>query len=374
MKILLLGFSKLKYMPYLHFYLDNIDTEKNEVHIAYWNRDLKEEDLGDYPNCRLHEFRMEQKNQAAKFLKSFSFFAYRRFAGKILKTGGFDLVFFLHTMPAVLFAGFAARHLRDRYVFDYRDYTYEAFPLFRRLVSKAVLNSRLTFISSDGFRAILPKTDKIMTSHNLLTDSLHHIGERQKNGVPSEKIRISFWGFIRGEELNKVLIRKIAADPRFELHYYGKGEQTGEKLEQYAKELGASNIFFHGEYRPEERYDFARKTDLIHNLYRSENTMMCMGNKYYDGAVFGIPQLCMRGSFMAKKAEEAGIGFACDPNDDTFTDDLFHYCETLDRDELAKHCLAETARIDGEYQAGGEIIREITDSKDLKKQETGPFF
>ena len=53
MKILLAGFAKIKYMPYVNFYLDNIDREKHEVHLVYWNRDLAEEDLSKYEgsNC-----------------------------------------------------------------------------------------------------------------------------------------------------------------------------------------------------------------------------------------------------------------------------------------------------------------------------------
>ena len=39
MKIAMLGFTKVKYMPYMHFYLDQIDVEKDEVHLIYWKRD-----------------------------------------------------------------------------------------------------------------------------------------------------------------------------------------------------------------------------------------------------------------------------------------------------------------------------------------------
>ena len=32
MKILIIGITKIKYMPYMNFYLDNIDATVNEVH------------------------------------------------------------------------------------------------------------------------------------------------------------------------------------------------------------------------------------------------------------------------------------------------------------------------------------------------------
>ena len=44
MKILIMGFSKIKYMPYINFYLGNIDVAANDVHLLYWNRDLMPED------------------------------------------------------------------------------------------------------------------------------------------------------------------------------------------------------------------------------------------------------------------------------------------------------------------------------------------
>ena len=38
-KILLLGFGKIAYMPYMHFYLDTI--EEAEFELIYWDRDGK---------------------------------------------------------------------------------------------------------------------------------------------------------------------------------------------------------------------------------------------------------------------------------------------------------------------------------------------
>ena len=46
MKILILGFTKMKFMPYASFYLDKIDYKKNQVEVVYWNRDMVDEDLG----------------------------------------------------------------------------------------------------------------------------------------------------------------------------------------------------------------------------------------------------------------------------------------------------------------------------------------
>ena len=73
MKILIIGFTKLKYMPYMNFYLDNIDTKKNDVHILYWNRDLKDEDLSKFKDVTLHEFKCYQEDDVSKLSKITSF-------------------------------------------------------------------------------------------------------------------------------------------------------------------------------------------------------------------------------------------------------------------------------------------------------------
>ena len=62
MKVLIIGFSKIKYMPYINFYLNNVNSEKNEIHILYWNRDLKTDGLSSEKGLTFHEFRQFQED------------------------------------------------------------------------------------------------------------------------------------------------------------------------------------------------------------------------------------------------------------------------------------------------------------------------
>ncbi len=359
MKILVMGFTKIKYMPYMNFYLQNIDADQHEVHILYWNRDLQEETIGQYSGYTFHEFLSYQEDDVSPVFKIRNFIKYRQFAKRVIHKEKFDYIFVLHSLPAVLIADVLRKQYPGRYIFDYRDSTYEGFAPFKRIVGQIVGDSVATFVSSDAFRRFLPAQyeSKIYTSHNLLTDSLSHRDEKEKYGVPSDKIRIAFWGFIRHETLNKEIIRKLAGDPRFELHYYGREQQVALNLKQYVKEIDGKNVFFHGEYTPEERYTFVRSTDLIHNLYHDENTMLAMGNKYYDGVIFKIPQLCMRGSFMAEKVERGNVGLACDPNEPDFADKIYAYYQQLDFQKLASCCDDELREICREYDAGVAIIK-----------------
>ena len=364
MRILIIGFTKIKYMPYMNFYLGNIDTKVNDVHLLYWNRDLQEENTSSLKGVTLHEFRCKQEDDVAKFSKIGSFIKFRKYAKKVLKNGNYDFIIVLHSLPGVLVYDKLCKAYKDRFIFDYRDSTYEGIPVFKNIVGKLVKSSCVTFVSSDAFRCFLPKEceKKIVTSHNMLMDSLSHREEKKTHGTKSDKIRVAFWGFIRHEEVNRVLIEKIARDLRFELHYYGREQQVALNLKQYAKELGAGNVFFHGEYKPEDRYEFVRNTDIIHNVYRDPNMMLAMGNKYYDAAIFYLPLMSLRGSFMAKTAQQAEIGLTVDPCDEDFTDRLFDDYSKIDAQAFSQSCDKELERVLGEYNLGSDLIRKFTES------------
>ena len=363
MKILIMGFTKVKFMPYLNYYFDNI-SKKNEIHILYWNRDLTDENLDKYPDTVFHEFRYQLSDEDKYSKKTVAFLNYRKFAKEVIKKGKYDLIIVLHSLPGALIYDLLKKKYKGKYILDYRDSTYESFGPFQKVINGLVTNSICTFVSSNGFRRYLPKSQskKIFTSHNLLIDSLHHRDDRKGAFIPSEKIRISFWGFIRHKELNISLIDRIGKDDRFELHYFGRELNISKELKQYAKDQKYSNIFFHGEYTPEERYGFALKTDMIHNLYRDNNTMLAMGNKYYDGVIFRIPQICMPDSYMGKRVRKLRIGIECDPADTDFTEKLYRYYTSINNSDFEKQCDKDLETIMSEYNNGAILIKKLTGS------------
>lgn len=359
MKILILGFTKIKYMPYMNFYLNNIDTSQHEVHLLYWNRDLKEEEIS-LKNVKFHEFRYYQEDEVSKISKIKSFFKYRNYAINILKKEEFDFIIVLHSLTGVIIFDKLKKY-KNNYIFDYRDSTYEKSLPFKWIIGELVKKSYVTFVSSDGFRKFLPQKykNKIYTSHNLLLDSLKHRNDKEKYGIKSNKIRIGFWGFIRHEEINIEIIKKISKDNRFELHYYGREQQTALNLKKYVLDNNIKNVFFHGEYKPEERYNFILQTDIIHNVYFDNNTMLAMGNKYYDGIIFKIPQICMKGSFMGEMSERYKIGLMCNPYERNFLNEIFSYYYNLDYEKLSNSCEKELKRIMKEYNLGINLQKNI---------------
>ncbi len=359
MKVLIIGFAKIKYMPYLNLYLDNLDREKNEIHLIYWNRDLKDEDLSSVHGINLHEFKCYQEDEIAKSSKIKNFLKFRKKTKEILKDG-FDFIIVLQTVPAVLlFDILTSEKFRERYIYDYRDCTYEKNKFYKYLVRKLTENSYATFISSKGFKKYLPDSDKIKCVHNILSEDIK-VSESQSLGKKySEKIRIGFWGFLREAEVNLEIIKKVSQDSRFELHYYGREQKTVHNLKKYVSENNIRNVFFHGEYNPKDRYEFLKNTDLIHNIYSNDNMRFAMSNKYYDGILFKTPQVCMQGSYMGELVEKKITGIALNPYNKGFTAELYNYYQSIDNNEFSKNCNTVFVEIEEDQNGVNNIIKAI---------------
>jgi D-arabinose 5-phosphate isomerase GutQ len=85
MKILLMGLGKLKFMPYMNFYLDNLDKDKHDIHLLCWNRDLKPDTTENAEGITIHEYSCYQEDDVPKADKIKSFAGYRKYALELLK-------------------------------------------------------------------------------------------------------------------------------------------------------------------------------------------------------------------------------------------------------------------------------------------------
>lgn len=356
MKILIVGLAKIKYMPYLNLYLENLDRQKNKIHLVYWNRDEQSEDLFSVEGLELHEFKCFQEDEVSKISKIKNFLKFKRYVNSVLKDD-FNFIIVLQTVTAILlFDVLMTKKFKGNYIYDYRDCTYEKNSLYKYLVERLVNNSRATFVSSKGFQEYLPVSEKIKFVHNVLTEDLKISKVQSFNKTHSERIRIGFWGFLREEEVNLKIIEKISKDRRFELHYYGREQKTAYNLKKYVLQNQIKNVFFHGEYKPKDKYEFLKNTDIIHNVYCEDKMSLAMSNKYYDGVVFQIPQICMVGSYMGEYVNANCIGVAIDPYGDDFISELYSYSQNVDENCLSKSCDNVLAEIKKEQN---EVISTI---------------
>ena len=266
----------------------------------------------------------------------------------------------LHSTTAISIYSLLKGKYKNRYIFDYRDVTYERLSIYKNMVKTVVNNSVLSFTSSDGFRKFLPDTPKLLTSHNISNVAFRQEVEKELPRPKHNPIRIAFWGLLRNQKINELLIEHLGNDERFELHYYGRAQGGMLALmEQSTKEY--KNIFFHGEYSPTERLSMARNTDIIHNLYNNtdKTSHIAMGNKYYDGLLFSLPQLCTKESLMGSLCTKYGIGLECDPSDDNFANQVYQYYSELNEAAFLIACEKELTRVLNEINRGNQKIKEV---------------
>lgn len=338
MKVLIVGFAKIKYMPYLKIYLENLNRKDNEIHLVYWNRDEKAENLSSVDGLQLHEFKSYQEDEVSKISKTSNFIKFRKFVKSILKDN-FDFIIVLQSVTAVLlFDVLVSKQFKEKFIYDYRDSTYENINIYKKIVEKLVGCSHTTFVSSRGFKKYLPESEKIKFTHNILSEDLDYLNSQKVEKISSEKIRIGFWGFLREEAVNLKIIEKISQDTRFELHYYGREQRTSYNLKKYVLDNDIKNVFFHGEYEPDEKYEFLKNTDIIHNLYSEVKMQQATSNKFYDGVIYKTPQICMQGSYMGKLVSTAGIGISIDPYKDDFTNKLYEYYQNINEKLISENC------------------------------------
>lgn len=337
MRILIIGFSKLKYMPYLQPYLLKYANENNYIDIIYWNRDGKDDISLDYNIHAFFEYNDILKTEN-KFKKLFLFYKFRRFCLKKLKTNKYDLIITLHTFPAFLLRKYLIKNYFNRYIFDFRDLTYERFAFFKNRIGELIINSKYTFVSSAGYLKYLPNSEKIYITHNIFLEDLKH--REKKIWKSHDTIHISFWGLIRAVEINEKLMSSLFNSNRFILNYYGPNTDDAILMKEFARYKGYDDVFFNGEYINIDRYSFKQTTDLLHNIYSNKNfnTQLAMGNKFYDGIIFYIPQICCKDTLMGELVEAHNVGIAIDLDDELAYKKILDYYDNLDYDEFCDNC------------------------------------
>ena len=356
MKILILSSAKIKYMPYVNFCINNLDLSKHDVHFVYWNKDLCEEEI-PYKNIALHELRLKHDDDMPKPLKIFNFIKYRKFVLSILNKTDFDLIVIYYVLPAFLIFDKLHSKYKDKYIIDYRDITFERFNFYKKAVHRVISGAKATFISSDAFREFLPDTGKIYTTHNILPETITQTRNFYKNN--NLPLKISTWGFFRDTFVNRAFTKSINNDSRFTMFFHGDPKTAGKKLQEYCAEIDSKNISFSGRYNPSDKCKFGYDTDLLYNMFDNDKTKYALSNRFYDGIVFSIPQLCTKDSFMGEMVEKYGIGKQFDPKSPDFANEIYDYYMSLDTDEFNANCKKTLEKVLYEYNEAADFYRNL---------------
>lgn len=317
--------------PYVDKYIDLLNQNNVDFEIIMWSRFGKVIKRKNYKNA--HIFTYSQNKYAHKLLKLLGFIKFSKFIKKIIKRNKYDKLIILTTLTALLCYKLLKKKYKNRYIFDFRDLSYENLKLYKKIVDKIILNSYFTCISSRGFEKVLTKYDYVM-AHNFRYSDLKNskFNKFQKNTMGP--LNILYIGTSRGILYNISLMNIFGNDSRFILHIYGYGCDN-EKVIEYSKKF--SNVVIKGEYLNDEKLRFYDFADLIcYNYPSTFNCNYALANKYYDSLIFKKPLIGNIVTYSGKLIIEKNLGISLSFEDLNFSDKVFEYYSNINEDLFNK--------------------------------------
>lgn len=325
MKILLIGSFDLYLHPYIEYYLRAISRNNNEYKVIYWNRSGQ--------NCRQDKhfipFQYKMDTLKGKIHKIKGYYKFYSYTKKIIKLNHFDNIVFLTTQTMLLFFNIARKQYKNKYIYDYRDVTFENNLIAKKIISKCILFSNKTIISSPGFMKQFKNINKnhFIMCHN---DNNSGLEIKSRNHIIGNTIIISMWGLIRQPRYICKFIKLLKNDDRFIFQIFGTGYI--DCIQKYLDKYNVNNVVIFGKYNRDEIEKICDKTDILFNCY-SNNSIQekALTVKMYDAIRYDIPMIVQKESFMDKYLYENGashISIDID-NNEVNIDDLYNEIKTI---------------------------------------------
>jgi hypothetical protein len=339
--------------PYIGKYLEVCKEKSIEYDILCWNRSGKER---TYPANYLNYGEKSNIN-TRKILKLFPFLRFGYFLRKTIRQEQYDKLIVLTTLPAVLCYGLLTRKYRGKYIFDFRDMSFEKNKLFLCCVQKICDRSFFTCISSPGFEDVLGDRGFVPV-HNFRYEDLK--SKKDAADELTDKIHLVHVGIGRGDENNKLIADSFGNDPRFRVTIVGRGNDTPAFVE-YIKKY--SNITVGGTYDIAEKERYIKEATMLLCYYPCTfNGAKALANRHYDGIIYKKPLLGNIDTYGGKRLMEKGLGISLNLKDTDAADKVYSYISQLDMkayNEMAEKELAEVLQEDEHYLLK---IREFLDT------------
>ena len=291
MKVLMIGSFDLFLHPYSKHYLKMLDSTNVEYRFIFWNRSGEKIEK----NSHIDFFDYPMNTYQSLFNKIGGYILFRRYVLEYIDNFKPDKLIVLTTQTLFLIRKLLNKKYRNKYLFDYRDETYEKYFFYKNIVAKLIANSYFTVVSSLGFSELFPKIDKkkFILCHNVKDSFFYNNIKKTKSDV----IRLSFWGMIRQTDYYKRVFSLFGNDNRFVVNMYGEGYV--DELKSYVLNNHFQNIFFFGKFQEDNLPLIAANTDILLNCYSNKSTQKnAITIKMYEGISYGIPMIVQKNSFM----------------------------------------------------------------------------
>ncbi|HHV12440.1 MAG TPA: glycosyltransferase family 4 protein [Clostridiales bacterium] len=319
--------------PFAKKYMDVLDENNIEYEIIQWDRSGKLKDSKE----NVHTFCCFRERYTNPAKKIISLLQFRRFALELIEVKKYDKLVVLTTMTGVLLYRLLTKKYKDKYIFDYRDASYERNKLFKNMVKKIARNANFVCISSKGFLEILDNDADYSITHNFKLSDLPLKNTSYTKKV-NEKINISYIGVLREIDYLKKLIQVFGNNQKFNFYIHGTGDNEAE-FQDYCSKY--SNVFYTGRYNEEEKIKYINNADILcYNYPCSFINNNALANKFYDGIIFKRPMYGNRDTFSGRLIEENNLGICLADNEDDIAEKIYAYyigfdehifCENADR-------------------------------------------
>ncbi|AIQ20129.1 hypothetical protein H70357_28045 [Paenibacillus sp. FSL H7-0357] len=324
MKVGVIGFSNLRYMPYFNVYESFLKENRIDFDLIYWDR----KNMNEKSNNNTIVYRKEMSDDSDKIWKLKQMYGFFKFCEKVIKEKKYDFLIILTTLPALFLSKFLKKKYKDRFILDIRDYTYEKYSFYKKMLGKVVHVSKMTVISSPSFLSFLPQAEYTVC-HNLDFKNKRNKNIRSNTARQREIIRISYIGAISYYSEVVKMLNLISNDERFLFSFYGDGVDEN-KIKEYCKENNMKNVFFYGRYNENQKEKFYEETDILFNAYGNESLLVkyALSNKLYDAAWYSIPIIVNSDTAMQITSSELGYQINYDANN--IAEDIYSWYNSID--------------------------------------------
>ena len=326
-------YGSFELAPYSKKYMKILDDANIEYDLIGWRREERVTYTGG--NVYMYEGGAAKRYSSVihKILPALGF---RRFVKRLIRKKGYDKLIILTTQTGLMLFDVLLWRYRDKYIFDYRDRSYEYIKPYGALVNAIVKGSVETVISSPWFASGLTGKKEYIKVHNLQTENLEHRKAECIKKKAGEKIVVGYVGALRSYSYHKRLIDIFSNDKRFEFHTYGCGDDN-DRLTEYAAEF--DNTFVHGTYSEAEKYGILDTFDsMCYNYPYSFVNDTAVANKYYDSLIMKKPMFVNSRTQIGRFIAENGMGLAVDENEENITDRIYEWYNGLDPQGFVKTC------------------------------------
>lgn len=338
----LISIGDISVTPFMNHYVNELRNKNKEYEVLFWNRELL---LHELPNNYI-SYNVKSDYNKSPYDKIGDFIGFSKWCRDQIRKKKYDKLIILTTLSGIFIADLLINKYKNKYIFDIRDYSYEHLKLFYYIERKIINSSFFTCISSEAFKEFLPSSNNYIICHNCRVEEINNRKEfkKKKHG---ETLDVVFIGALRYFNHQVKIIEKLKNDKRFNIIYHGAGPEYGKYI-QYCSASKINNIHFTGRYNDCEKYKLLAGADILNNSYMTPKFMevkYAVSNKYYDGLIYGIPQLVEVNTYKHTLVEKNGVGIGLDVEDDQFANDLYEFYFSIQTEKFNLNCDCELQRV-----------------------------